>query len=247
MAFGEAVAAEALDLLEAALGEVARIAARDHAFDQLLLVAADRAEIAEGRHRPAQAVGLRGREARGGDREVHRLLLEQRHAERLLEHIAQLVRILGRAGVFDRFLVVAAAQVGMDHAALDRPGADDRHLDHEIVKLGGLHSREHRDLRAALDLEGADAVALLQHLVSSVIVRDGGEREVAETVLAHQVEALADAGEHAEREHIDLHQPERLDVVLVPLDEGPIGHRAVVDRYHFVEPVLGEHEATDML
>ena len=51
VAFGKAVAAEALDLLEGALGEVARIAARDHAFDQLVVEMADPAGQLEGRHR----------------------------------------------------------------------------------------------------------------------------------------------------------------------------------------------------
>ena len=58
MAFGEAIAAEALDLAEAALGEVAFIAARDHAFDHLGLERLHGAEVAEGRHGAAQLVGL---------------------------------------------------------------------------------------------------------------------------------------------------------------------------------------------
>ena len=43
VAFGKAVASEALDLLEGALGEVALIAALDHAFDHLVLEPADSA------------------------------------------------------------------------------------------------------------------------------------------------------------------------------------------------------------
>ena len=91
MAFREAVFAEALDLAEAALGELARIVARDHAFDHLGLERADGAGALEGRHGAAQLVGLARREAAGDDGDLHRLLLEQRHAERLAEHGFELI------------------------------------------------------------------------------------------------------------------------------------------------------------
>ena len=38
-------------------------------------------------------------------------------------------------GIVDRLLAAPPAQVGMHHAALDRPGAHDRHLDDEVVEL----------------------------------------------------------------------------------------------------------------
>ena len=58
VALGKAIFAKALDLVEAALGEVGRIAARCHAADHLLLQAVDGAAAAEGRHGAAQLVGL---------------------------------------------------------------------------------------------------------------------------------------------------------------------------------------------
>ncbi len=76
MAFGKAVGAEALDLLEAALGEIPGVAALDHAADEHLLERVDGAEIAERRHGAAQAVGLGRRELRRDHGELHRLLLE---------------------------------------------------------------------------------------------------------------------------------------------------------------------------
>ena len=89
MAFGKAVAAEPLDLLEGALGEVLRIAALDHTAHQLVVEVADAAGQLEGRHRAAQLISLGRSEPRADDRDLHRLFLEQRHAERLLEHRAQ--------------------------------------------------------------------------------------------------------------------------------------------------------------
>ncbi len=62
-----------------------------------------------------------------------------------------------------------------------------------------------------------------------------------------QVEAFADAGQHAKRQHVDLHQPECVDIVLVPFDEGALVHRGVADRHDLVEPSARQHETADML
>src|SRR5262249_12267811 len=66
-------------------------------------------------------------------------------------------------------------------------------------------------------------------------------------VALQEVEAAPDAAQHAEREHVDLHQAERIDVVLVPLEEGAIVHGGVADRHRVVEPLAGEHAAADVL
>ena len=58
---------------------------------------------------------------------------------------------------------------------------------------------------------------------------------------------LADAGEHAERQHIDLQHAERVDVVLVPFDDGAVLHGGVEDRHGLIEALAGEHEAAHML
>ena len=53
--------------------------------------------------------------------------------------------------------------------------------------------------------------------------------------------------EHAEREHIDLHEPQRVDVVLVPFDHLAIHHGGGLDRHEIVQTVMGQHEAAGML
>ena len=58
----------------------------------------------------------------------------------------------------------------MDHVALDRAGADDRDLDDEIVEALRLQARQHRHLRAALDLEDADGVGAAEHAVDGRIL-----------------------------------------------------------------------------
>ena len=62
-----------------------------------------------------------------------------------------------------------------------------------------------------------------------------------------EVETSPEAAQHAEREHIDLHHAERVDVVLVPFDEGAILHGGIADRHRLVEPFAREDEASDML
>ena len=66
-------------------------------------------------------------------------------------------------------------------------------------------------------------------------------------MLLDQVEAFADAGQHSEREHVDLEDAELVDVVLVPFDEGAVVHRAVADRHRLGQRPLGQDEAADML
>ncbi len=87
MAFGKPIASEALDLVVAALRESAIVAAPHHPLDHLRFIAMDRSDIAEGGHGPAKAIGLVRREARRDNGNLHRLFLEQRHAESAAEHV----------------------------------------------------------------------------------------------------------------------------------------------------------------
>ena len=56
-------------------------------------------------------------------------------------------------------------------------------------------------------------------------------------MLLDQVEALAQRRQHAERQHVDLVDLERVEIVLVPFDDGAVLHRRVLDRHQLVEPV----------
>ncbi len=62
-----------------------------------------------------------------------------------------------------------------------------------------------------------------------------------------QVEGAADAGQHAERQHVDLEHAELVEIVLVPFDDGAVRHRRVLDRHHFLERPARDDEAADML
>ena len=136
----------------------------------------------------------------------------------------------------------------MYHVALDGAGADDRHLDHQVVEAARLEARQHVHLRPAFDLEDADGIGPAEHVVDRrVLARHAGQGEGAVVMRLQQRETLADAGQHAERQHVDFHDAERLDVVLVPLDEGAVRHGGIADRHRLVERTLGQHEAADVL
>ena len=62
-----------------------------------------------------------------------------------------------------------------------------------------------------------------------------------------QIEAALHARQHAERQAVDLHEFENVDVVLVPFDDLAVDHRRGFDRHQFVETVAGEDESAGML
>ena len=251
MALGKTVFAEPLNLLEAVFRKDRIITARDHASDHLLLELVDGPVVAEGRHRAAQSVGFLGGEFRRLDGDAHRLLLEQRHAQRPPQDVLQFIPVAAfRVGIFDRLgRQLPPPQIRMHHVALDRPRPHDGDLDDEVVERARTKPRQHVHLRPALDLEHAEGFAFLQHLIDVIVVLrlDVGQLITPSLVLRDQVEALADAGQHAERQHVDLHHPHGIDIVLVPFDEGAVFHRGIADRHIGVEPVLGQHIAADML
>jgi hypothetical protein len=235
----EPVLAEPADLLEHALGEVGRDPLRDHARDEAVAVVVDAAGLAPRGHVAAELVRLAGRVVGGDDGELHHLLLEERHAERLPEHR------LERGVRVERLLLAgAAAQVRVHHPARDRPGPHDRHLDDEVVERRGTQARQHRHLRAALDLEDAERVGAPDHRVGRLVLRgQRRERQVGAARLPHEVEAPVQVRQRAETEQVDLEEAQRLDVVLVPLDDGAPLHRRVLDGHEVVHGSLAEQEA----
>ena len=66
-------------------------------------------------------------------------------------------------------------------------------------------------------------------------------------MLLHQSERLAQAGQHAEPEHVDFQNAQRVEIVLVPLDISAVVHRCIADRHHFVESAACDDKPADML
>ena len=250
MAFGKTIAAKALNLFVTAFGKILLIAALHHAIDHLVLILRHGAGIAEGRHCAAQAIGLIRRKRGGDHRQFHRLFLKQRDTKRAGQDIVQLLGVMrrGGGGIFDLLLPVAPPQIRVDHVALNRAGANNRDLDDEVVKLFGLQAGQHVDLRTAFDLKCADAVALLQHRIDRRVFGGNAVQAIRPAAcLPQHFETFADAGQHTQCQDIDLQQVQRVDIVLVPFNEGPVRHRAIVDRHGFIQPVFGQDIAADML
>ena len=69
-----------------------------------------------------------------------------------------------------------------------------------------------------------------KHVVNNwIVARHGAEADVPAVMLFQQGKRLADAGEHAEAEHVDFQQAERIEIVLVPFDHGAVLHGGVAD------------------
>src|SRR5436853_4797041 len=100
-----------------------------HASTQLGLVLRHPRLASLESERAAQLLRLGSAEAGGHHRHAQELLLEERHAERAAQDGLE-------AGMRVRHRLAAppTPDVGMNHVADDRSGADDRDLDHEVVE-----------------------------------------------------------------------------------------------------------------
>ena len=62
-----------------------------------------------------------------------------------------------------------------------------------------------------------------------------------------QVKAFANAGQHPQRQNVDLQNPQRVDIVLVPFNKCAVRHRPVANRHRVRQRPLGQDKAADML
>ncbi len=241
VALGEAVVRERLHLRVDLVGDVAGDAALGHAGVEPLAQALHPLHRALRAHRLTQLVGLGRREAGHVDRHLHQLLLEQRHAERLAERVLE-----QRVEVGDRLLAVAAADVGVHRAALDRARPDQRHLDHEVVEAARLEARQRGHLGARLDLEHAHRVGPAQHRVDVVLLGDRRQVDLIAAVLGDQVDGVVQRRQHPEPEQVELHQPRRGAVVLVPLQHRPLLHPSPLDGADLDHRAVAHHHPARM-
>ena len=112
----------------------------------------------------------------------------------------------------------------MHHVSLNRPGPHDRHFDHQIVKLRAACNRGSIDICARDSIWNTPMVsARPDHVVDAgVLGRDVATCSNGLPAIAalDQIERVADRREHAQRQHIDLQHAQRIEIVLVPLDDG---------------------------
>ena len=98
-----------------------------------------------------------------------------------------------------------------------------------------------RELGAGLDLEDADGVGAAQHRVDLlVLVVDERPVDALSGVPGDEVDHLVEGGEHAQAEEVELDEVHRRAVVLVPLDDGAVVHRRVLDGHDLPDGTVGE-------
>ena len=246
VAFRKAIFAKAQHLLEDGLGKLGTVTTRFHASDQWALEPVHAALALPGRHRPAQIVRHAGREPGRHHGDLHHLLLKNRHAQRARQGRFQFrlfqLQWLAPAPAFTRL------QVGVHHAALNRPGPHNRHLHHQVVELARPQARQHAHLRAAFDLEHAHGVGGADHVVGGgVFARNALEVPALTAQGFAQIQAAAQRAEHAQGQHIDLEQAHGVQVVLVPLDDRSVLHARGLHGHQARELALREHKAAHML
>ncbi|MDT4836987.1 hypothetical protein FQZ97_707070 [compost metagenome] len=246
VAFGKAVITKAHDLLEDGFGEGFLVAVVLHAIDELLVELSESALALPCSHGAPQLIGLVCRELGRDHRDLHHLLLEDRNAQGPLQGRSEFFLFVGDRQALGHTLTLL--EVRMHHATLNGPGPHDRHLDHQVFISARLQARQHRHLRAALDLEHTDGVGVADHVEHlRVVVGDMVHLHHRAPPAVHVVEPAADGAEHAEREHVDLEHAHGFEVVLFPLDDGAVFHRRLLDRHQPRELGVREHEAADVL
>ena len=190
-----------------------------------------------------QLLGLAAGEARRRHRHPQELLLEERDAERAGQDGLE-----RRMGHGHRLAPRAAAEIGMHHVADDGPRPDDGHLHHEVVEALGPEARERRHLGAALHLEDADGVGLLEHGVHLRIVG----RQMREI---HMAAALARIISSASWSSAIMPSPRRSTLTMPSAAQSSLshwttdaaGHGGGLERHDAVEPALADHHAARVL
>ncbi len=131
---------------------------------------------------------------------------------------------------------LAALDVGVDRAALDRPRSDDRDLDGELGEVLRTRAPQRLHLRAALDLEDPGRLGALDRGEGLGVV-EGNPREVDPLVACagDELDGALDRREHSQPEQVDLQEARVGARILVPVDELAAlhrrgHHRAAVDQ-----------------
>ena len=128
------------------------------------------------------------------------------------------------------------------------PGADDGHLDHQVVEALRPVARQGRHLRPALHLEHPHGVRPLEHAVGlGVVRRQVGQVDVHPLVAADHRHHFLQGVEHAEPQQVDLDDPQIGAVVLVPLDHRAPLHGRRLQGHHLVQAAGGHDHAAGML
>ena len=155
------------------------------ALDEALMMGLDRRLGAFAAHRPPQVLRLPWPEPGKRARHLQHLVLKDDRPQRLPQRRLERGVLVGDLEVRIDAQPLAPLDVGVDGAALDRPGSHDRHLDRDVLEVLGARAQQRLHLRAALDLEDADGLSVLDRVVGrGILVRDAAEVDPLPRVLA---------------------------------------------------------------
>ena len=240
----EAVGGETGELAEDLLGHRFLAAEPAGALDEVVVDRLHLLARAVFRHGTAKAVRL-------GEVESGHLA---RHGEHLLLVDDDAVRVAQRPSHprvrhAHRFQPVPAADERSDHLGLERTRPEERYLRDDVLEPVGLEARREVSLPARLELEHPYRIGRGDLCVDGrIVVRSEFERfrhDVLPHALPRELHRIRYRRVHPQPQHIQLHQPEGLDVVLVVLRHHhalgrPLQRRPRVDR------LGGDEEAAEV-
>ena len=143
---------------------------------------------------------------------------------------------------------LAALEIGMHRAALDRPGPHERDLDDEVVERLRPGAGQHLHLRPALDLEDAGRLRRPDRLEGlGVVERDPREVDPLAARARDLLDAALDRRQHPQPEQVDLQKARVRAGVLVPLDDLAALHRCRLDRAEVDQRPGREHHPAGVL
>ena len=217
----------------------------ERAGDEPLAPRLERCMRALAAHRAPQPLRLADREAGEMDGHVEHLILEDDDAERLAQRLLE-QRMVGRRAVVRVVAqLLPPLDVRVHGLPLDRPRPHERDLHRDVVDRLRPRAEDDLHLRAALDLEAADRVRLLDLLEHvSVVELHAREVDPLAAVARDQVDALLDRRQHPQPEQVDLEEAGVGARVLVPLAHLPALHRRRLDGHELDErPRRDDHPA----
>ena len=147
-----------------------------------------------------------------------------------------------------RLDALATRDVGIDGAALDRAGPDQRDLDHQVFDRIDLQPQDRLELRATLDLDDAQDVAAPDHLVDLwVVERDADRVDAAAVPLFDQAERVIEMPQAGVAQEVHLDEARVRHRVLVPLADVASLHRCGLHGYLFDDRCAGDDHAARVL
>src|SRR3972149_4806283 len=130
-----------------------------------------------------------------------------------------------------RLLTEAARDVGVDGAALDWTGTDQRHLDDQVLDARHLDAEQHLNLGPALNLDDAQDVGALDHRVDLWVSEvDLVRPDDAPMTLLYVAQAAVQLVEARVAQQVELDEAGVRDRVLVPLTDVAAGPRPPLAR-----------------